>query len=145
MSEHRPLTPEQLGQLLDEHAAALELYAAQWTHSPADVVQEAFIALIECRPRPERPVAWLYRVVRNRSLNSARSEQRRRHHETQAVQQRPGCWEPTTDSDDAQQQMLGALRTLAEEHREVVMARIWGDLSFDEIAALTGMSLSTAF
>jgi RNA polymerase sigma-70 factor (ECF subfamily) len=144
MSEHRPLSPELLGQLLDEHAAALELYAAQWTHFPADVVQEAFVALIECSHPPDRTVPWLYRVVRNKSLNSLRSEQRRRRHETEAFKQRPVWWESATASDYSEG-LLMALDTLSDEHREVVIARIWGELSFEDIATLTGASLSTAF
>jgi hypothetical protein len=40
------LTPDLLGRLIDAHAAALELFAAQWTDRTADVVQEAFIQLL---------------------------------------------------------------------------------------------------
>jgi RNA polymerase sigma-70 factor (ECF subfamily) len=67
------LSPEQLGQLLDEHAAALELYAAQWTHFPADVVQEAFVEASAHREAyfraPMVPLfLWLRGVVSNKLL-----------------------------------------------------------------------------
>ena len=40
---------ELLSRLLDEHGAALVLYAQQWSRSPEDVVQEAFIQLMRQR------------------------------------------------------------------------------------------------
>ena len=54
-----------LGQLVDRHAAALELFARQWCDTPEDVVQEAFVKLAPQRTLPENPAAWLFRVVRN--------------------------------------------------------------------------------
>src|SRR6516162_1775122 len=57
--------PEQLNRLVNEHAAALVLYARQWCAAPEDVVQEAFIKLAARRPSPDNLVGWLYRVVRN--------------------------------------------------------------------------------
>ena len=76
-----PVEPELLGRLLDRHAAALELYARQFCHSAEDVVQEAVVELA-CQPgAPDDPVAWLYRVVRNKAIGVARSTRRRRRRE----------------------------------------------------------------
>ena len=44
-----PIDAEQLGRLLDEHGAALALYATQWTDSPDDCVQEALVELARLR------------------------------------------------------------------------------------------------
>ena len=41
--------PEQLGELVDRHAAALVLYARQWCACPEDVVQTAFLKLVRLR------------------------------------------------------------------------------------------------
>ncbi len=89
-SRHLPLrmacvTPERLAQLLDAHAAALELFAAQWTQAPADAVQEAFVELARQPKVPHNIVAWLYRVVRNRAASEARSARRRKRRESAAV------------------------------------------------------------
>ena len=62
------MAPDFLSQLLDNHSAALVLYARQWCVVPEDVVQEAFLKLATQRSPPEQPVAWLYRVVRNGGL-----------------------------------------------------------------------------
>ncbi|HZT78720.1 MAG TPA: hypothetical protein VFA26_00740 [Gemmataceae bacterium] len=45
--------PEQLGRLIDQHAAALVLYARQWCAAPEDVVQEALVKLVRQRKPPE--------------------------------------------------------------------------------------------
>src|SRR5262245_46213622 len=78
------ITPELLGRLLDEQGGALVLFAAQWTDAPDDCVQEALIELARQRLAPDSPVAWLFRVVKNRALSRARSARRRQRHETQA-------------------------------------------------------------
>ena len=63
--------PELLGRLFDEHAAALVLYARQWSDAPEDVVQEAFVQLARQRIVPDRVVPWLFRVVRNGAIGAA--------------------------------------------------------------------------
>src|SRR5262249_48674931 len=83
-----PIDAELLGQLLDEHAPALALYAAQWTDSADDCVQEALIELARQPQRPGNVVAWLYRVVKHRALNAARGARRRRERETRAFVER---------------------------------------------------------
>ena len=70
--------PELLQRLLDEHGAALELFAAQWTEAPEDCVQEAFLQLVRQPLPPDRIVAWLFRVVRNRAISLQRAASTRR-------------------------------------------------------------------
>src|ERR1700722_14995614 len=79
------MDPQRLGQLVDQHATALALYARQWCHAPEDVVQEAFVKLAAQSSLPVSVVAWLYRVVRNGAIAAARGEQRRRRHERDAA------------------------------------------------------------
>lgn len=138
------IRPELLGRLLDAHGTALELYAAQWTDAPSDVVQEAFVDLIRKRPLPERIVPWLYRVVRNRAMNSARSASRRRQHEAVAARMSELSFEPADDDAIDAQAATEALRALPEDQREVVVARLWGGLTFQQIAEVVGTSASTA-
>src|SRR5438552_13831220 len=85
------VAPEQLGRLVDAHAAALVLYARQWCAAPEDVVQEAFVKLLAQKHPPAQPVAWLYRVVRNGAVSAARSARRRQRHEA-AVAERTPPW-----------------------------------------------------
>ena len=64
---------ELLSRNLDEHSAALVLFAQQWCATPEDVVQEAFIQLMQQRPLPNNVVGWLYRVVRNGAIGASRA------------------------------------------------------------------------
>src|SRR5262249_19097223 len=81
--------PDQLGRLIDAHAAALALYARQWCAAPEDVVQEAFFKLATQKPEPDNPTAWLYRVVRNGAISASRSDRRRRRYEAEAAEIAP--------------------------------------------------------
>lgn len=136
------ISPERLAQLLDDHASALELYARQWCDSSADVVQEAFVELARQQAAPDRPVPWLFRVVRNRALTVRRSTIRRKHHETRVAQE--NWFEESFDLPLDGTAATAALRELCDEQRETIVAHLWGGLSFEEIGDVSGVSSSTA-
>jgi RNA polymerase sigma-70 factor (ECF subfamily) len=136
--------PELLGRLVDEHAAALVLYARQWCALPEDVVQEAFVKLVRQRALPANVVPWLYRVVRNGAISAARAAARRRRYETRAAAQQPAWFAgPQTAGLDAET-AAAALQALPIEQREAIVAHLWGGLTFEQIAELGGDSASTA-
>jgi RNA polymerase sigma factor (sigma-70 family) len=139
-----PLGAEELSRLLDEHGRALVLYARQWCDTPEDVVQDALVLLVRQAVRPDNAVAWLYQVVRNGAISALRSAGRRTRREA-SVAHRAEPWFHASESDrlDA----VEATRALAElpiEQRETIVARLWGGLSFEQIAELTGCSTSSA-
>ena len=137
------MEPETLARLLDDHGAALVLYARQWCAVPEDIVQEAFVKLAGQRPTPAYPVGWLYRVVRNGAVSAARSERRRVRHESQAAARSP-VWFMPSESGGLDAETVGqALASLPIEQREVIVAHIWGRQTFEQIAQLTGVSSST--
>ena len=103
-----PRIPELLGGLFDCHAAALALFARQWCDCADDVVQEALIELASQARMPIDPVAWLYRVVRNKGISASRSSQRRRRHEAAAASGRPALFE-THDVVDRESREIGDL------------------------------------
>ncbi|WP_010587077.1 RNA polymerase sigma factor [Schlesneria paludicola] len=139
------LSIEQLGKLVDHHGAALELFARQWTDfSAADVVQAAFVKLATKSLPQDQIVPWLYRVVRNGAISAARSESRRRRHEATGAQIRRG-WFATSPDDRLDAIEAGKeLSQLPQVEREVLVARLWGGLSFQEIADLLEISSSSA-
>ncbi len=73
-----PANAALIAEMFDRYAAALEFYAAQRTAAAPDCVQEAFLELARQAVPPVDTAAWLFRVVRNRSLNAARAERRAR-------------------------------------------------------------------
>ena len=136
--------PEFLGRLIDQHGAALRLYAAQLCDSPDVVVQDALVELAGCRETPERPLAWLYRAVRFRAMTARRSAKRRWRHEQEAAKQRPPMLDGPTIGHIGAETVIAALQSLPENQREVVVAHVWGGLTFEQIGRVTGTSGSTA-
>jgi len=139
------ISPEAVTRLWDRQSAALVLYAQQWCDTPEDVVQEAFLLLVRQAVAPENPVGWLYRVVRNRAINASRSHGRQARREA-AVARDVAPWFEATDGDCSDAAAAtDALKQLPPDQREVIVARIWGGLSFDEISPLVGLSPSTVY
>jgi RNA polymerase sigma factor (sigma-70 family) len=136
--------PELLGRLVNEHAAALTLYARQWCIAPEDVVQEAFIKLLAQRRPPDNLVPWLYRVVRNGAISAARAARRRQHHEAVAATRTPNWFTAADTAGLDTRAATAALQALPIEQRETIVAHLWGGLTFEQIAELTGSSSSTA-
>ena len=138
------MTAAEVARLIDAHGAPLVLCARQWCAEPEDVVQEAFVKLVRQSKPPNDAVAWLYRVVRNGAIDAAKMARRRQRRESAAA--RPVRWfiEPEVDGLDAQT-AVAALERLAADQREVIVARHWGGLSFEQIAEVVGCSASTAF
>ncbi|MGC8643219.1 MAG: RNA polymerase sigma factor [Isosphaeraceae bacterium] len=136
-----------LGRLLDQHAAALALYARQWCQTPEDVVQDAFLKLAGLHSLPDNPVAWLFQVVRNGAIDAGKAARRRSRHEAVAASQAESWFEAdsperpqTIDPDRA----AAELKALPIEEREVIIAHIWGGLTFEQVAVVAGCSSSAA-
>ena len=112
------------------------LYARQWCDTPEDIVQDVLLRLMQAPAAPANPVGWLYQVVRNKALNAARSSRRRARHEATAARHGEP-WLAVSEGNrlDAEA-AAGALAELPIEQREVIVARLWGGLSFEETAHL---------
>ncbi len=138
---------ELLAGLLDRHGGALVLFARQLCDAPEDVVQEAFVKLAGLDRPPENSAAWLFRVVRNGAVDASLAARRRRRHETEAAARSAPWFDPAdgegragVDPDEAER----ALAELAIAEREVIVARLWGGLTFEQIAEALGTSSSSA-
>lgn len=136
--------PESLARLVNAHAAGLVLYARQWCAVPEDIVQEAFLKLVRQATPPDSPLSWLYRVVRNGAISAGRAARRRRRHESAAAAQAASWFYPDTGSELDGEIAAAALRSLGADEREVVIAHLWGGLTFEQIAEVAGCSASTA-
>lgn len=139
-----PIGPELLARLLDEHGPALVLYARQWCRSPEDAVQEAFMELVRQRVAPENLVAWLFRVVRNGAISASRAESRRHRREAAVAQSRDPWFDAANDRRLDASAAAEALAELPLDQRETIVARLWGGLTLEEVAQLTGTSAATA-
>ena len=138
------MTARRLADLIDAHAAALVLFARQWCAAPEDVVQDAYCRLAAQREWPDDPVAWLYRVVRNAAIDAGRADRRRARRE--AAVARPVRWFNERESEGLDAAAaVAALEALPPDQREVIVARLWGGMTLDQVATVAGCSVSTAF
>jgi RNA polymerase sigma factor (sigma-70 family) len=138
-----PLDVAQLAKLIESHAAALRLWVGSRCASPEDVVQEAFCRLAASDPPPENPVAWLYRVCRNLAEKQRLSDKRR------VARERTWAELQNVASERADplelRETLAAVEVLEDDLREALVARVWGQLTLEEVADLCGVSTATAF
>jgi RNA polymerase sigma-70 factor (ECF subfamily) len=86
----------------------------------------------------------LYRVVRNGAISAARSARRRRHHEATAAGRATAWFIPSETGGLDAEAAESALAELPIEQREIIVAHLWGGLTFEQIAPLAGCSSSTA-
>jgi len=134
---------------LAAHAAALVLFARQWAPAAGDaedVVQDAFVRFWRARHRAEDPVAYLFACVRHTALEWRRGRHRRQARE--AAVARPEAAEPLftcpVECDERRRAIEAALRRLPAEQAEVVVLKIWGGLTFEQIAAALDVPANTA-
>jgi RNA polymerase sigma-70 factor (ECF subfamily) len=128
-------------------APSLLLFARQWTDSMADaedVVQEAFVRFW----RKQHDIAnraLLYATVRSIALDFLRKRSRRERREAAAVAEDDRPVQPQfAVEDDGQRALAAGIAVLPNEQREVLVMKIWNDLTFAEIASVLGISQNTA-
>jgi len=131
----------------DAHAAALILFARQWLErgEAEDVVQEVFVRLLGQGSAPENVKAWLFRSVRNAAIDQARRSGRRARRELRIAQGRADWFEARTEDLIDASAAQAALESLSAEQREVIVMRIWGQMTLNEIAGVIGEPISTLF
>lgn len=134
-----------------ELAPKLLLYARQWLPSLADaedVVQTAFVRFWKKHPTATREnFPLLYTAVRTASLDLLRGNSRRARRENEPEVGLPidgtPCFDPEPSNDAIVGQLDIALRELPGEQREVIVLKLWADLTFQQIATTTGAPLNT--
>ncbi|HSZ56860.1 MAG TPA: sigma-70 family RNA polymerase sigma factor [Tepidisphaeraceae bacterium] len=130
---------------LARHGPALVLYARQWAaglQDAEDAVQDGFVRFWRARSRARENVAYLYACVRSAAMDFSRSDRSRRRREAREPGAQASCFDPAHAELAAQVET--ALARLAPEQREVVVMKIWGGLTFAQIAAALRISPNTA-
>jgi RNA polymerase sigma-70 factor, ECF subfamily len=132
---------EDVRRLYDDHGPALLAYACCLLGDRSgaeDVLHQVFLKLLRASlPDDARP--YLFRAVRNAALNARRY--RSRH---VAIEPDHEWFEGPTAGSVTGITLQTALGNLPGEQREVLGLRIWGGLTFQEIAALLEIPLNTA-
>ena len=137
-----PLPGDEIAALIDAHAAALRLWLAGRCASADDAVQEAFCRLAMQDPPPDRPAAWLYRVAGNLAGKQRVGDQRRQRREAERAV--PEAFHSDPSARLEQGEALAAVMRLEYPLREVLVARLWGQMTLAEIGEVCGISPATA-
>src|SRR5690348_9351609 len=128
-------------------APGLVLFARQWTRSASDaedIVQEAFVKFWR-RHHDIANRGLLYATVRSIALDFIRRDSRRARREATALSDVDQSVQPEFDiEDDSQRALVAALDVLPAEQREVLVMKIWNELTFAEIASALEISQNTA-
>jgi RNA polymerase sigma factor (sigma-70 family) len=146
--------------LVDRHQDALLRHARALIGREAeDVVQETFLRLAQ-RP-PEMPPAaagdpaseravlssWLHTVTRNLCMDALRSDARRKRREGEVapVEGRDGSpgGLDGVEGADTRAAVEKTLERLPTDQREVLVLRLFGEKSYQEIADVTGKKVGT--
>lgn len=140
-----PSSSESWRALLARHGPALVVFARQWAATNADAedaLQDGFVRFLQARRRPEDEVAYLYSCVRSAAIDAARTRERRKR-----VDERRASPEPVFADIPAKMELAAsveaALARLPGEQREVLVMKIWGELTFSQIAVALNTNPNT--
>lgn len=135
-------TQSRFDALYRAHAGQVKAYAMRRTSAANadDVVAEVFLVVWR-RPEavPEPPVPWLLGTARKVLADQRRGDARTTALHERLAHQRPG--DPAgvaSNGDPADLRILGALATLGESDRELLMLVAWEGLAVTEAAVVLG-------
>lgn len=134
----------------DAYGRKLLLFARQWAWGGAeaeDLVQEAFVRFWRSPTRNDADAhVQLFAMVRRAGLDHTRRTARREARERSAAAgaEELAWFTPTAEAAEREAEMRGALEQLPPGQREVVVLKIWGGLTFEEIARTLEISPNTA-
>ena len=112
-----------------------------------EVVQDTFLRLLKAERGQveQRLSAWLFSVCRNRAIDVLRKESRMRPVPDETLQRtrdpRPGP-EQQVELQAVHRHVLDELAGLKDQQQEVIRLKFQQDLSYKEIAEVTGLSVS---
>ena len=140
-------THEDWKTVFSELAPGLVLFARQWVRSAADaedVVQDAFVKFWRRNHKIDNR-GLLYATVRSVALDLIRRDSRRAGREREAYADFEQAVEPQFRTEDESERTLAlAIDRLPQPQREVLVMKIWNELSFAEIGEALGVSQNTA-
>jgi RNA polymerase sigma-70 factor (ECF subfamily) len=136
---------------LRRHGPALLLYARQWAPCRADAeeaVQEGFVRFWRAgRGGAPGALPLLYTCVKRSALDLVRRQTRRSAREAAAHAGAPDAdpwFETSLERREREAAVEAGLRALPAEQREVLTLKMWGGLTFREVAETLGVPLNTA-
>jgi RNA polymerase sigma-70 factor (ECF subfamily) len=142
------IDPEAHAQLYRKYKGRLYSFCLRLLHDrpgAEDAVQNTFLKLCQANEPPEQPEAlrcWLFRVARNEALMTLRRQKASPDSED------AGMWDNETPFTiltgmETREIVQTAVAGLRVEYREVILLREYEQLSYAEIADITGTTESS--
>ena len=128
---------------LEANAARYLLFARSQARCEADaqdVVQEVLVEVWRRSAGRQPEDALVFQTIRRRAIDLGRRTDRRERRE-QAAQD---WWQPSAEETSGDAELERAVQGLPTRLREVVLLKIWGGLTFAQIAITLGVPLATA-
>jgi len=138
-----------LGVLFDLTAQRLVRFAVALTRQQQDAEDAVQAALTRLASQPQqlagmaRPWAYILRMVRNEVLAGIRRNQRQRA-AGELTDHITHCPVDEAEREESHRAVWAALRTLPGEQAEVVVLKIWEDMTFAQIGEVLEVSPHTA-
>lgn len=130
------------------HTPALLLFARQQTRCEADaqdLVQEAIVeSWSRQSERTPPPLALVYCTIRRRAIDLARSQTRRSERESSSEPETPFWFDPSVEDRERTRLLQEAMAAIPQMYRDVITLKIWGGLTFAEIAEALEIPANTA-
>lgn len=123
------------------------LYARQQTRCEADAKDVLQDSLIESWRKSSNHLpdkAMVFATIRRRAIDLGRSIDRRQRREEEVANNQTGWFHPTFGDTDLHDHMTRVIAKLPPDLREVLILRIWGDMTFPAIAQMTEIPVATA-
>lgn len=136
-------------QWLAQHAPKLLLFARQKARCEADAHDLVQDAVVESWRQQSNglppPLGLVFATIRRRAVDLARREDRRMTRETATHQAASQDWFDSGVEDRERNRLLqNAMNHLPEIQRDVITLKVWGGLTFAEIADSLGIPANTA-
>jgi RNA polymerase sigma-70 factor (ECF subfamily) len=134
---------------VSKHTPRFLLFARHQARSEADaqdLVQEAIVESWERqRNGSPPPIALVFATIRRRAIDLARSDDRRTGREVRAAEAAPQIWFDSGPEDRERDRLLQeAMSKILDIYRDVVTLKVWGELTFAEIAEALEIPANTA-
>ncbi len=148
-SAKRGLTAGDLERIHDEHMGAMFRYGLTLLRDETavrDLLQDVFLKLAQGkgeRMQAETERAYLLRMIHHGAIDRLRRDKVRQEHSARPAETIFAA-SPDPDREAFRQRLDAALGQLPLEQREVVVLKLWEELTFDEIAGICGIPLNTA-
>jgi RNA polymerase sigma-70 factor (ECF subfamily) len=133
-------------QWIDEHADVFFLYARQQTRCEADaedVLQEALVEIWSKAQDEVPPRAVVFATIRRRAIDLGRSMDRRARRENE-VSHDNNWFVSDVGVCDVNDMIQREMANLPDDLREVLILRVWGEMTFPAIAQLLAIPVATA-